>query len=45
MTRRMSRIVRRDDERDRVALLRAAERVAWIVLGWCLGYLLGILAP
>lgn len=45
MTRLRSSLARRDERRERVALLRVAERVAWISLGWCLGYLLGLLAP
>ena len=45
MTRRASRLVRRDDERDRLALLRVVERVAYVVVGWALGYMMGLLAP
>lgn len=40
-----SRLVSRDERRERLALLRVAERVAWVALGLCLGYLLGMLHP
>ena len=42
---RRSRIVRDDDRRERMALLRVVERVAYVVVGFGLGYMLGLLAP
>lgn len=40
-----SRLMARDERREGLALLRAAERVAWVTLGLLLGYLLGMLHP
>ena len=45
MTRRRSHLVRRDDARERLALLRVVERVAYVVAGFAMGYMLGLLAP
>lgn len=45
MTKRMSHLVKNDDMRERIALLRVVERVAYIVLGIYLGYVLATLAP
>lgn len=40
-----SRLVTRDERRERLALLRAVERLAWLALGLCVGYLLGMVSP
>ena len=45
MTRRRSHLVRRDDERTRLAMLRVVERLAYVVAGLAMGYMLGLLAP
>ena len=45
MTRRVSDIVRKDDRRERVAMLRVIERLAYVVAGFAMGYMLGLLAP
>lgn len=37
--------MRRDDARTRLAMLRVVERVAYVVVGFGLGYMMGLLAP
>lgn len=45
MARRVSRIVRRDDERDRAALVACVFAAGYGAVMFALGYALGLLAP
>lgn len=40
-----SKVVARDVERDRVAMLTVVSRLAWLALGMGLGVMLGMLVP